>query len=126
MKIIVHHLERDLAIAHGLGSDSKHIFPLADVSFVGYQAGAGQRGTQAVLQLWDARCYVPVAVLNGVDLDEAYTLTNSVDRPWEETCKSLRSRQRSTSVGDVLEVVADGSSTFHIVASTGFQQMGAA
>ena len=127
MKIIVHHLSRDRAVGCGLGSNTEHRYPLADVSFVGYAGGTGDRGLKAVGELWAEKCYEPVAMLTDGDMDDAFRLTNSVDAYWGDvrdrnlTLVTPNARHRSTSVGDVLELLAgDGTSTFHVVAACGF------
>jgi len=131
MKTVVHHLNRDLAIAHGLGSDEEHIYPLADAHCVGFRGDLGTRGVEAVQALWTAGCYVPVAIVDGMDLDFAFCATNSINTPWWDQTraglrpmKALDTGHRSTSVGDVLEVVSRTRSDFYIVSSSGFEPLG--
>ena len=129
MKTVVHHLSGKRAVALGLGSETEHRFPLADVSFVGYPAGTGERGLEAVRKLWDAKCYEPAAILMGEDLDAAFSKTNSVDSYWGDSKEIIviGERRRSTSVGDVLELLTSGgTSTFHVVAGCGFLPLAAA
>jgi len=109
MKTVVHHLNRDLAIAHGLGSDEDHIYPLADAHCVGFRGD----------------------IVDGMDLDFAFCATNSINTPWWDQTraglrpmKALDTGHRSTSVGDVLEVVSRTRSDFYIVSSSGFEPLG--
>jgi hypothetical protein len=75
-------------------------------------------------QMFDGECaawpvdFYPVAEVDTGDLQEAFTLTNSIDRPWWENrrVKCLR-RDRSTSVWDLLETRAG----LYRVASSGFE-----
>jgi hypothetical protein len=62
--------------------------------------------------------FYPVAEVDTDDLEEAFTLTNSIDSPWWENrrVKCLR-RDRSTSVWDLLETRAG----LYRVASLGFE-----
>jgi hypothetical protein len=64
-----------------------------------------------------------VAEVDTDDLEEAFTLTNSIDRPWWENLgvRCLRS-DRSTSVWDLLETRAG----LYRVASCGFERVSVA
>lgn len=128
MKMIVHHLSRDLAIAKGLASDSKDIFPYADAGF----CGMPNHG-EAIKILWERRCYAPVAIVEGLagsgvdgltaNLESAFEKTNHVERSWMENegVKSLVAKARSTSVGDVIEEVLGAHSIFWRVDGVGFK-----
>ena len=75
-------------------------------------------------QMFDGDCaawpvdFYPVAEVQTDDLEEAFILTNSIDREWWRNAgvRCLR-RDRSTSVGDLLET-RDG---LYRVASSGFE-----
>jgi hypothetical protein len=122
MKVIVWQLVRDLAVARGLGSNEQHNDPLFGATF---------GNPHCVKQLWDARCYEPVASIDSPEdgevaaMDHAFVRTNSVHGAWYEVTRPLsRGRgYRSTSVGDVLEIVKLEASEFYIVSNVGFNFM---
>ena len=71
--------------------------------------------------------YELVAKLAGDDLEKAFRLTNSIDRPWtknDEVEVVGTSRRRSTSVGDIA-VVRSGASVpaYWFVAPVGFEEI---
>ncbi len=75
---------------------------------------------------WEANEYKAVAIVcdqHGDDLDTAFTLTNNIHEAWtaNEGVITLgpKHRQRSTSVGDLMEI--DGK--FHVVAGVGFKEL---
>lgn len=107
--IIVWHLSRDLAVAQGLASDTDHIRPFTGALF-------GEK--EYVQVLWQARCYEPVARVQVADsmheeasLELAFQHTNHIHTPWNAfNCtpfvKPLHNEgNRSTSVGDVFQIV---------------------
>jgi hypothetical protein len=122
MKVIVWQLVRDLAVARGLGSNERHNDPLFGATF---------GNPHCVKQLWDARCYEPVAAVEAPEendvhsMDHAFSRTNSVHGSWYEVTQPLtRGRgYRSTSVGDVIEIVKPNGSEFYIVSNIGFTFM---
>lgn len=119
LKLIVWHLNRDLAIARGLASETEHRAPYTDATLC-----FNPKGVKCAKQLWDARCYEPVAVITrphvgGYDdaLEFAFEKTNHIDVSWN-TCGRTPGvvplhyeRNRSTSVGDIVEVI-DAECTF--------------
>lgn len=61
--------------------------------------------------------FVPVAVVDTDDLDEAYRLTNHIDKLWWENEGVVALREsRSTSIGDVLDL----NGKFYVVDRCGF------
>lgn len=59
----------------------------------------------------------PVAVVDTDDLDEAYRLTNHIDKLWWHNEKVVALREsRSTSIGDVLDV----NGKYYVVDRCGF------
>ena len=69
--------------------------------------------------------YKAVAIIGDEDLDleDAFRLTNHIDQAWtknEEVSTLGGMRQRSTSVGDIVEL--DG--VLHLCANAGFQEIG--
>lgn len=62
-----------------------------------------------------------VAVVETDNLQEAFQLTNTIDKPWieNEKVKAFKPRLRSTSVGDVFKY----KETFFVVESSGFKQL---
>lgn len=108
--IIVWHLNHDIAVIRGLGSETEHKQPLVGALF-------GDK--EQISELWFGRCYEPVAYVqidDAVDdecaLELAYRHTNHIHSPWNDikTCptfvKPIRyERARSSSVGDVFELV---------------------
>lgn len=131
-RMIVWHLNRDIAILRGLGSNEVHMMPL-----VGATCMHSEKDKAAARQLWEAQCYVPVAiVLHASDtpeqaLEAAYTLTNHIDQPWcrESGPANVRAftwtDNRSTSVGDVIEI-SDASGPIYgkaVCMSFGFEPL---
>lgn len=69
------------------------------------------------------RCFYEfVAKVEGDDSDEAFRLTNHIDRDWTENpgVQAAPGRHRSTSVGDVL-VMPDGRHLY--IAAVGFKEI---
>lgn len=135
--LVIWHLNRDLAVANGLGSNTEHRFPLADATFGGFK-----RHEEAVRVLWEHRCYEPVATLvrnQPMDhsdmsalLEAAFYYTNSRDESWMKGSHvatgtlnviGRRSACRSTSVGDVVQVIDNHTTRFFYVASVGFKPL---
>lgn len=69
--------------------------------------------------------YQEVAVVDTLDLDRAYELTNNINRSWTENdgLTAFRKEARSTSIGDIM-VLVDGTTikTF-VVDSVGFKEL---
>lgn len=129
----VWHLNRELALAHKLASIEEHMYPFTDAS-----CGHGPKGAQAAKELWMARCYEPVAVVNTsncTDVDIALELTfqhtNHIDKPWNKLevahhhmCKVTplhHEKNRSTSVGDIIEVCDGADAKVYLVSAVGFK-----
>jgi len=68
-----------------------------------------------VIQHMRDKDYTLVATVEADDLDEAYAMTQNVEKAWntEKPC-------RSTSVGDVLKVEKEHHRKFHVVAACAF------
>lgn len=108
MKVIVWQLNFELAQAKGLASDKRHIEP-----FTGAMFGK----TDKVKQLWDARCYEAVCMfdtqgeMKDADaLGRAFSNTQNIDEAWWAAKAPgielfHQTGYRSTSVGDVLELL---------------------
>lgn len=108
--IIVWHLNHDIAVIRGLGSENKHIQPLVGALF-------GEK--EQIEELWWGRCYEPVASVQIDDalpdddaLELAYRHTNHIHCSWNDikTCPAFLQpiryeRARSSSIGDVFEIV---------------------
>ena len=61
-----------------------------------------------------------VAIVDTDDLDEAYRLTNHIDKPWYENTEVQTIRKsRSTSVGDFMEL----NGAWYAVAPMGFDKV---
>lgn len=65
--------------------------------------------------------YSLVATVNTNDLDEAFELTNHLDKNWSENDKvdAVSSSVRSTMVGDLMEIDEE----FYIVLALGFKKL---
>lgn len=107
-KIIIWHLNRDIAIAKGLAKENEH----TEV----YAAATVHGNISRVRTLWEARCYEPVAVFTPEgdsmegQCEAAFAVTQHISEPWnrEGANRALKpfhqENNRSTSVGDVIEV----------------------
>jgi hypothetical protein len=79
-------------------------------------------------QDWASRglSFQAVAEVDGEDLEEAFRLTNHIDRSWT-TNREVRTIGlgpfRSTSVGDLMQVECEGQFSTHLVASIGFDDL---
>jgi len=137
LKLIVWHLNRDLAIARGLGSDTEHVRPL-----VGATCCHNERDEADAKRLWTARCYEPVALIDVkvADLPDsgdyhealefAFEKTNHINTAWNSAaCRTHGvtalhyENNRSTSVGDFVEVIDGESSWVFLCMPAGFKRM---
>lgn len=122
--IVVFHLNRELAIANGLAA------PASDA-----MCGFSKSIMRAAELCWEARCYVPVAIVvmskpmtqfdMAEALDSAYRETNTVETHWwwarnPKFLKIVGTHHRSTSVGDILQVIDNHTRRFYLVANLGF------
>lgn len=76
--------------------------------------------------IWEGKSvtlvYNKVADVHTDDLEQAFELTNNINRPWSENegVVAVEGGTRSTSTGDIMKM-ADGS--LHLVASYGFVKL---
>lgn len=79
-----------------------------------------ERQASAIRTLWAAGGYKKVAEVAVADVEEAWSLTNHVDRPWQdnEGVESAAPKARSSSVGDLF---SDESGRFQVCRSIGFE-----
>jgi len=68
-----------------------------------------------VIQHMRDKDYTLVATVEAYDLDEAYAITQNIDKAW-----NTENPFRSTSVGDVLKVEKEHRCMFHVVAACAF------
>ena len=71
---------------------------------------------------FDPKKFRNVAQVNTDDLEEAYKLTNNIDKPWienKEVFPCFLKPQRSTSMGDVLQIGHE----YFAVATFGFTKI---
>ena len=69
-----------------------------------------------------------VATVETDDLNEAYRLTNHITESWQfnngvTAVGEARTRAKSSSVGDIFEVIENGRSKFHVVTMHGFEEL---
>lgn len=137
----VWHLSRTLAVAHGMASNTEHKEP-----FTGATCQHRPADTLAAMQLWQARCYKPVAVLHFASarpsavedaLEFAFEATNHIDTAWDSKVQPLgkllddnrvvqalqNGGNRSTSVGDIVEVLHGAVTKRFICMPTGFAEL---
>ena len=116
--IYVHHLNSDL------GRDKP--FMGSPEKWVAFAKRMMERDLET------GRAYKLVAKVETDDLDEAYRLTNHIDRSWQENPQvdcDLAAKHRSTDTGDLMVVegpaTAEGSIPlrFFVVASFGFEEV---
>lgn len=117
MTIRVWHLDDEAALAQGSDGIPPKIFIDAKMGF--RQDGSQQR---ACSELFLLGLYRLAGSVVGTDLEDAFHLTNHIDQSWTENkgVNATPGPQRSSSVGDLFEVVDEG---WHVCASFGFEEM---
>jgi hypothetical protein len=92
--------------------------------FIDAKMGFRQDGSQqqACAELFAQGFYRLAGSVEGNDLESAFHLTNHIDHSWTENTgvEPTDAPQRSSSVGDLFEVVGAG---WHVCASVGFESM---
>lgn len=117
MTIRVWHLDDQAILAQNPDGAPPKIFIDAKMGF--RQDGSQQR---ACSELFLQGFYRLAGSVVGSDLEAAFHLTNHIDQSWTENkgVNATAGPQRSSSVGDLFEVVDDG---WHVCASLGFEAM---